>query len=72
MLVPKIAIMAPIPTGTASCIAFPLSFNKYKASSKFKELEQTNALYSPKEWPAKNLKFFMSKFNSFSSILRIE
>ena len=47
--------MLPSPTGTASCIAFPLSFNKYNASLNSRELEHTKALYSPKECPAKYL-----------------
>ena len=46
---PNIAIIFPLPSGTAACIDFPLSFNKYKASSKFKASEQTKALYSPNE-----------------------
>ena len=46
---PRIAIIQPSPTGTAACIAFPLSKSKNSASLNSKDFEQTNALYSPNE-----------------------
>ena len=39
---------------------------------KSKELEQTKALYSPSEWPAKKLNFDVLKPNSSFNILKIE
>ena len=64
--------MPPFPTGTASCIAFPLSCNKYNASLKSRASEHTNALYSPRECPAKNLIDLQSKLNSSFKTLKIE
>ena len=66
MFMPKTASIAPSPAGTASCIAFPLSRSKYNASSKLRDSAHTNALYSPKEWPAKNLT--LSVLNPNSSV----
>ena len=50
---PKIAIIAPSPFGTAACIALPLSWSKKIALSKSNDPEHTKAVYSPKECPAK-------------------
>ena len=42
------------------------------ASLKLKDPEQTNALYSPKEWPAKYLNELSFKSNSSFKTLKIE
>ena len=64
--------MLPCPTGTAFCIAFPLSCNKYKASLKSNDPEQTKALYSPNECPAKYLNSCNLNPNSSFKTLKIE
>ena len=69
---PRTAIIPPWPRGTASCIAFPLSWSKFRASLKFKDSEHNKALYSPRECPAKYLKSSNLKLNSFFKTLKIE
>ena len=49
MLEPNIAIIPPYPRGTAFCIARPLIFKIFKASSKVRTSEHANAVYSPNE-----------------------
>jgi hypothetical protein len=49
---PSSAIMAPSPTGTATCIACPRIFNKRAASAMLKVPAAASAEYSPSEWPA--------------------
>ena len=71
VFMPSTAIMLPSPTGTAACIALPLSCNKYKASLKSNDSEQTKAQYSPNECPAKNLNALKSKPNSSFKILKL-
>src|SRR3990167_4349891 len=51
---PKIADIAPLPTGTASCIACPRILVKRTASSNAKAPAATKAEYSPRLCPATN------------------
>jgi len=56
----------------ASCIAFPLSCNKYAAFSILNDPAQTRAVYSPKECPAKNFESFKFKLKHSINTLNIE
>ena len=50
-----IAAIPPSPLGTADCINLDLSITKFNASSKTNTSAATNAAYSPKECPAKQI-----------------
>jgi hypothetical protein len=49
---PKIAAIAPSPTGTAFCIAWPRRLTRRAASGTENARAAANAEYSPSEWPA--------------------
>ena len=49
---PRIAAIAPVPTGTASCIAWARKRTSGSASAKLSAPAATSAVYSPSEWPA--------------------
>src|SRR5450631_495861 len=49
---PRIAAIPPVPSGTASCIAWARKRTNVSASSKRIEFAATSALYSPRLWPA--------------------
>jgi hypothetical protein len=49
---PRIAAIAPTPTGTASCIAWARKRTSGKASARLIDPATTSAVYSPSEWPA--------------------
>ena len=51
---PRIAAMAPCPTGTACCIAWPRIFSSLAVSESEKVPAAQSAEYSPSEWPATN------------------
>ena len=51
-LTPRMAAMAPTPTGTATCMARPRSRTVATAAPKVRAPAATRALYSPREWPA--------------------
>ena len=46
---PIMAAMAPIPTGTARCMASPRSFNNFAVSERLSVPAAANAEYSPSE-----------------------
>src|SRR6266851_272905 len=49
---PRIAAMPPVPSGTASCIAWARKRTSGSASSKRNACAAMSALYSPRLWPA--------------------
>src|SRR5205807_1461900 len=49
---PRIAAIAPVPTGTASCISSPRRRTMRTASAKASAPATTSAEYSPRPWPA--------------------
>ena len=49
---PSSAAIAPSPTGTAFCIAWPRSFSSRAASASCRAPAAARAEYSPSEWPA--------------------
>jgi hypothetical protein len=49
---PRIAAIAPTPSGTAACIASARKRTSLIASAKFREPAATSAAYSPRLWPA--------------------
>ena len=53
MFEPKTATIPPTPSGTAVCIATPLTLKSLIVSEKSKYPAEDNAEYSPKECPAK-------------------
>src|SRR5581483_2909568 len=62
------AAMAPVPTGTACCIARPRVRRSRAASLSEKAPAAASAEYSPSEWPATNrASFFRSRSASASS-----
>ena len=69
---PKTANITPSSLGVEVCIAFPLSCIRNTASSKEIEPAHTKAVYSPKEWPAKNFASSKFKLNSFFKTSNIE
>ena len=51
---PSSAAIAPVPTGTAFCIAWPRVRNSRAASAMLNAPAAASAEYSPSEWPATN------------------
>jgi hypothetical protein len=49
---PRIAAIAPVPTGTASCMAWARKRTSGAASASVSAPAATRAEYSPSEWPA--------------------
>jgi hypothetical protein len=49
---PRMAAIAPCPTGTASCMAWARRRTSGRASASVSAPAATSALYSPSEWPA--------------------
>ena len=60
MPTPSSAVMAPLPTGTAACIAWPRSFRSRAASASEKAPAAASAEYSPSECPATNFTWSLS------------
>ncbi len=60
--------IAPSPTGTARCIAWPRSFSSLAVSAKPIAPAAARAEYSPREWPATNAAFSTPIPNSFSRV----
>ena len=52
MSAPSNAAIAPIPTGTAACIARPRSLSSAAVTDSGNAPAAQSAVYSPKEWPA--------------------
>jgi hypothetical protein len=59
--------MAPSPTGTARCMAWPRSFSSLAVSARVMAPAAARAEYSPRLWPATKAARSMPMPNSFSS-----
>ena len=66
---PIIAAIAPSPTATASCIAFPRILSSRAVSARLKVPAAQRAEYSPRECPATNETLFLRSRPFFSSTL---
>ena len=51
---PSSAAIAPTPTGTAACIAWPRSFSSFAVVGRSNDPAADSAEYSPRLWPATN------------------